>query len=91
MIKKKIFFWSPFIDHVGTTISSKNSIMSLSKFGKEEFSITVFNVVGEWNYYLEQLKKSNIEVINLGINKKIPFLKKKGFLFSRILYLKIFF
>ena len=91
MIKKKIFFWSPFIDHVGTTISSKNSIIALSKFGKEEFSITVFNVVGEWNFYLEQLKKLNIEVINLRINKKIPFLKKKGFLFSRILYLKIFF
>jgi glycosyltransferase involved in cell wall biosynthesis len=90
MIKKKIFYWSPFIDYVGTKISSKNSIISLSKFGKEEFSITVFNVVGEWNFYLEQLKKLNIEVINFGINKKIPFLKNKGFLFSRILYLKIF-
>ena len=91
MIKKKIFFWSPFIDHVGTTISSKNSIMSLSKFGKQEFSITVFNVIGEWDFYLEQLKKLNIEIINIGINKNIPFLKKKGFLFSRILYFKIFF
>ena len=91
MIKKTIFFWSPFIDHVGTTISSKNSVISLSKFGKKDFSITVFNVVGEWDFYLDQLKKSNIEVINFGIDKKIFFLKKKGFLFSRILYLKILF
>ena len=71
MIKKTIFFWSPFIDHVGTTISSKNSVISLSKFGKKDFSITVFNVVGEWDFYLDQLKKSNIEVINFGIDKKI--------------------
>jgi glycosyltransferase involved in cell wall biosynthesis len=87
---KKIFIWSPFIDHVGTTQSMKNSIYSLSKFGKRNISLSVINVFGEWNFYLEELKKLNVEVINIGIKKK-GLLKKKGFIFSRILYLKIFF
>ena len=76
---KKIFIWCPFIDYVGTTISSKNSINALSKFGNKNFSLTVINVFGEWNFYLDNLKKLGVEVINLGINKEIPFFKKKGF------------
>ena len=47
MIKKNIFFWCPFIDHVGTTISSKNSILILEtgerffgySFGSEKLGI----------------------------------------------------
>ncbi len=88
---KKIFIWCPFIDYVGTTISSKNSINALSKFGNKNFSLTVINVFGEWNFYLDNLKKLGVEVINLGINKEIPFFKKKGFFFSRLIYFKIFF
>ena len=75
---KKIFIWSPFIDHVGTTQSMKNSIYSLSKFGKRNISLSVINVFGEWNFYLEELKKLNVEVINIGIKKK-GLLKKKRF------------
>ena len=85
MSRKKIFFWCPFIDYVGTTISSKNSINALSKFGNKNFSLTVINVFGEWNFYLDNLKNLGVEVINLGINKEIPFFKKKGFFLSRLI------
>ena len=88
---KKLFIWCPFIDHVGTTISTKNSINALSKFGNKNFSLTVINVFGEWNFYLKNLNSLGVEVINLGINKEIPFFKKKGFFFSRLIYFKIFF
>ena len=91
MKKKKIFIWSPFIDYVGTTISIKNSIISLSKFKKKEISITVINVFGEWNLYLDLLNKLDVEVINLGISNKISIINQKGFIFSRLLYFKIFF
>ena len=83
MKKKKIFIWSPFIDYVGTTISIKNSIISLSKFKKKEISITVINVFGEWNLYLDLLNKLDVEVINLGISNKISIINQKGSIFSR--------
>ena len=65
----------------------------VNKFFKNDPEKTRLNVIKKNKIdpiYIEQLKKSNIEVINFGINKEIPFFKKKGFLFSRILYLKIF-
>ena len=81
MIKKNIFFWCPFIDHVGTTTSSKNSILSLKKFGKKKFSITVINVFGEWDKYIDFLNQLDVDIINLNLKKNLPFLKNKGFFF----------
>ena len=91
MNKKSIFFWSPFIDHVGTTISSKNSISSLKKFGKKKFSVTVINVFGEWDEYKDFFGKINVNIINLNLKKDLPFFKNKGFIFSRLFYFKVFF
>lgn len=91
MIKKNIFFWCPFIDHVGTTTSSKNSILSLKKFGKKKFSITVINVFGEWDKYIDFLNQLDVDIINLNLKKNLPFLKNKGFFFSRLFYFKVFF
>ncbi len=91
MIKKSIFYWSPFIDHVGTTISSRNSITSLKKFGKKKFSVTVINVFGEWDEYKDFLGKINVNIVNLNLKKGLPLFKNNGFIFSRIFYFKIFF
>ncbi len=91
MIKKSIFYWSPFIDHVGTTISSRNSITSLKKFGKKKFSVTVINVFGEWDKYKDLLDEINVNIINLNLKKKLPIFKNKGFIFSRLFYFKVFF
>tara|TARA_B100000989_G_scaffold64840_1_gene44926 strand:+ start:7113 stop:8258 length:1146 start_codon:yes stop_codon:yes gene_type:complete len=91
VIKKSIFYWSPFIDHVGTTISSRNSITSLKKFGKKKFSVTVINVFGEWDEYKDFLGKINVNIVNLNLKKGLPLFKNNGFIFSRIFYFKIFF
>ena len=91
MIKKSIFYWSPFIDHVGTTISSRNSITSLKKFGKKKFSVTVINVFGEWDEYKDLLDEINVNIINLNLNKELPIFKNRGFIFSRLFYFKVFF
>ena len=91
MIKKSIFYWSPFIDHVGTTISSRNSIFSLKKFGKKNFSVTVINVFGEWDEYKDFLNEIDVNIINLNLKKTLPLVKNKGFIFSRLFYFKVFF
>jgi len=88
---KKIFVWSPFIDYVGTTKSTLNSLLSISKFGNNLFNLTVINVFGEWDNYSKILKKNKINTINLNISKNIPLVKNKGFIFSRLMYLKVFF
>jgi glycosyltransferase involved in cell wall biosynthesis len=88
---KKILFWSPFIDHVGTTKSTLNSILSIKKFGKNNYKLTVVNVLGEWNKYSKILLDNEISIINLNISRNILFIKKKGFVFSRLLYFKVFF
>ena len=66
---KKIFIWCPFIDYVGTTISSKNSINALSKFGNKNFSLTVINVFGEWNFYLDN-EDDIVKIIETQMNDK---------------------
>ncbi len=88
---KKILFWSPFIDNVGTTKSTLNSMLSMRKFGSNELNLIVINVLGEWNNYSNILLENKINVIDLNISKNIPFFKKKGFMFSRLLYFKVFF
>ena len=88
---KKIFVWSPFIDYVGTTKSTLNSLLSIRKFGNKNFSLTVINVFGEWDKYLDSLEEIGVKFINLNIKKDLPFVKKKGFIFSRLFYLKVFF
>ena len=75
---------------MGTTTSSKNSILSLKKFGKK-FSITVINVFGEWDKYIDFLNQLDVDIINLNLKKNLPFLKNKGFFFSRLFYFKVFF
>jgi glycosyltransferase involved in cell wall biosynthesis len=85
---KNIFFWSPHIDpQVATVKSVTNSLKSLIKF-KKNLNLSLINVFGEWDL----LNLRDIKKIDLIPNKKNLHKKKfKGFLNSRILYLKIFF
>ena len=60
---KKILFWSPFIDNVGTTKSTLNSMLSIRKFGNNELNLIVINVLGEWNNYSKILLENRINII----------------------------
>ena len=88
-MKKKIYFWAPFLNKVGTTKSTLNSAISLSKFS-DKYDIKIINVFGEWNDYSEIFKKNKIEKVDLTFNY-YNFLPKTGFLFSRFSYLIIIF
>ena len=86
-MKKTIYFWAPFLNQVGTTKSTLNSAISLSKFS-ERYDVKIINVFGEWSNYGETFERNNIEKIDLTFNY-INFLPKTGFLLSRLSYLII--
>ena len=48
-MKKKIFYWSPYLNPVGTVKSTLNSALSLKKYNNK---YDVYNqCVWEWNNY----------------------------------------
>ena len=87
-MKKKIYYWSPCLNPVGTIISTINSANAINQYSKT-YEACIINSCGEWNEYLDQFQKNSVKVINLTFNY-FKFLPKKGFLGSRISYLIIF-
>ena len=87
-MKKKIFYWSPCLNPVGTVISTINSAISLSKYDKNN-DVRLINVCGEWDQYRKTLNKNSIELIDLNF-KYFKILPKRGFLGSRFSYMIIF-
>ncbi len=85
---KKVFYWSPCLEKVGTYKSTINSALSLGKYSSKNINVNVINVCGEWNKEKELFKKNNVELINLGIDI-FKYLPKSGFIKSRISYFVI--
>ena len=88
-MKKKIFYWSPCLNPVGTIISTINSSLCLSKYSNE-YEVSIINSCGEWDEYKKDFLSKNINVIDFKI-KFFKYLPKKGFFQSRFSYLVIFF
>ena len=88
-MRKKIYYWSPCLNQVGTVISTINSVNAINQYSKI-YEAYIINSCGEWNKYQDQFEKNSVKVINLTFNY-FNFLPKKGFLGSRISYLIIFF
>ena len=87
-MKKKIFYWSPCLDRVGTVISTINSAISLSKYGKDN-DVRIINVCGEWDQHRKMLKDNSVNIIDLNF-KYFKILPKKGFIRSRFSYIVIY-
>ena len=86
---KKIFYWSPCLNKVGTYRSTINSALSISKYSNNNFSVKIINACGEWDDKKELFEKNNIEIINLGLNF-FKFLPKIGYINSRLSNIIIF-
>ncbi len=82
----KVYYWSPFISKVATVNAVLNSIISIKKFSKKKIDLSIINVFKEWDLYNEEIKKNQIECINLNSLLNIRYLPKKGFLKSRFTY-----
>ena len=87
-MKKKIFYWSPCLNPVGTVISTANSALALSKFS-DQYEVSIINTCGEWDKFTSEFTKNNIDVINLNF-AYFKILPKTGFLKSRFSYIVIF-
>lgn len=89
-MQKKVFYWSPFLNYVGTVKSTINSAVSIKKYSDSKFNPIIINCCGEWNNYLNLFKKNDIEVINFFNKGYYNLLPKQGFLGSRFSYIIIF-
>ena len=87
-MKKKIFYWSPCLDRVGTVISTINSAISLSRYDKYN-DVRIINVCGEWDQYRKMLKDNSVNLIDFKF-KYFKILPKKGFIRSRFSYIIIY-
>ena len=87
-MKKKIFYWSPCLNPVGTIKSTLNSAISLKKYNNTN-DIFMIDVCGEWAKYQKVLADNSISLINLNF-QYFKFLPKRGFFLSRLSYIIIF-
>ncbi len=87
-MKKKIVYWSPCLNPVGTLKSTINSAKSLSKYGKEDYSVTLINVCGEWDKHKNELEDAKINIVNFSFSY-FNLLPKHGFFKSRLSYIII--
>ena len=87
-MKKKIFYWSPCLNPVGTVISTINSASALSKYSKE-YDVFIINACGEWDKYVGELSNNSISMINLNY-KYFNYLPKTGYIGSRFSYILIY-
>ena len=87
-MKKKVIYWSPCLNPVGTIKSTINSAVSLSKYSKD-YEVAIINACGEWDKYLDYFKDNHIKIINFKYNF-FEYLPKQGYLQSRFSYIIIF-
>ena len=86
---KKIIYWAPCLNKVGTYYSTINSAISIEKYSKGSFKPVIINVCGEWNESEDLLKQNNVEIIKFYKKNFFKYLPKNGFLRSRFSYLTI--
>lgn len=84
---KKIYYWSPCLNKVGTYLSTLNSAISITKYSKN--NVKIINVCGEWDKEKELLKENNIDLVDLNFSY-FKYLPKTGFFGSRISNIIIF-
>ena len=88
-MKKKIFYWSPCLNPVGTVKSTLNSASSLIKYNQDEYDVYLINACGEWDQYFEFINYNKIKLINFKL-KYFKYLPKRGYVQSRFSYVLIF-
>ena len=88
---KKIFYWSPCLNRVGTLYSTINSAISIKNYSKENFEPIIINSCGEWDDHIKIIKEHKIKIISFYKLNFFKYLPKKGIIGSRFSYLVIFF
>lgn len=90
MLKNKIYYWAPFIDHVATIKAVYNSVKSINGYSKNKYKGYIIDATGEWknSNFFNQNEKLFLKLTNLNI---IRTFSSYGFIRSRLKYIIIFF
>jgi|688.fasta_scaffold287152_2 glycosyltransferase involved in cell wall biosynthesis len=83
----KIYYWSPHTSYVATIKSVLNSALSLEKYGKNNFEVSIIDANGEW----KDIESKKIKFIRLYNKIYFKTFEVHGYLISRLSYLYIFF
>ena len=84
----KIYYWSPHTSHIATIKAVYNSALSLIKYGRGKYDVTIINANGEWD---KQNSNRDIKYVNLSKKIYLNTYPVEGYLRSRLSYLYIFF
>jgi glycosyltransferase involved in cell wall biosynthesis len=84
----KIYYWSPHTSHIATIKAVYNSALSLIKYGRGKYDVTIINANGEWD---KQNSNRDIKYANLSKKIYLNTYPVEGYLRSRLSYLYIFF
>ena len=84
----KIYYWSPHTSHIATIKAVYNSALSLIKYGRGKYDVTIINANGEWD---NQNSNRDIKYANLSQKIYVNTYPVEGYLRSRLSYLYIFF
>ena len=64
-MKKKIYYWSPFLGRVATIRSVINSMIGLKRNYGKHYEINLVNCYGEWNSFRSRFKQERINTLDL--------------------------
>ena len=89
---KKVYYWSPCLDMVGTVKSTINSAISLAKYSNQldQVQVKIINSCGEWNKQKNLFEEKKVKVINF-YEGYYEYLPKKGYIQSRFSNLIVIF
>ncbi len=87
-MKKKIFYWSPFLSPIATCRAVINSAYSLNKYS-QKYDPAILNFFGEFNNYKKQIENKNINLLNyydFKFSQYLPFYGKIKSRFSFVIF-----
>ena len=88
-MKKKIYYWSPFLSPIATPKAVINSAYSLQKYSKN-YECFIINFFGEFNVFKKVIEEKKINCSNSPYDKIRKFLPFKGKIKSRLSFIVIF-
>ena len=88
-MKKKVYYWSPFLSPIATCKAVINSAFSIEKFGNNHESY-ILNFFNEFSLFRNEIKKKNIKIINFYKFNFFRHLPYEGKIRSRISFIILF-
>ena len=84
-----IYYWCPYLTNIATINAVKRSAISIKKYSKKNFNVSILNSSGEWLFFKNNNFGINIlsTLKNINLHKYLP---KEGLIFSRISFIIIF-